>query len=332
MTLHFWPLVVLALAVLAYGAWRWRRLDPRRTPLPDGLPAANTARLREAPRYRALAANALRWSLVTVVSSALLVAGSILLVGRLADANQTRDTMHNRDIMLCLDVSGSMQEADVEMLRAFGRVVSQMRGERVGLTIWNNTSVSLFPLTDDYDFLQRQIDEAAARLEKSDYDFMQGTIAGRGASLIGDGLASCVQRFDRLDEPRSRSVILATDNELSGAPVFRLREAVDLAVKRKVLVHGIAPDESREVAAMRQELARTGGQTYLLPGVGAGPGIVASIEATEARRLDGLGGARVTDLPLPGLLLCTLGALGLALAGPVRRLSSRSPKRPEVAS
>lgn len=329
MTVHFWPLVVLALAVLAYGWWRWRRLDPVRSPLPDGLPATNTARLREAPRFRVLAARALRWSLVSLVSSALVVAGAILLVGRLADASQTHDTQHNRDIMLCLDVSGSMQETDAEMLRSFARIVGQMRGERVGLTLWNNTAVSLFPLTDDYAFLARELERAADRLDKRDFDFIGGTMGGRGASLIGDGLASCVQRFDRLDEPRSRTVLLATDNDLNGTPVFQLEEAVDLAIKRTVVVHGIVPGgpESTEVAVMRQQLARTGGQTYLLDGVGSGGAIVTSVEATEARRLDGLGGARVADLPLPGLLLCTSGLLGLALADPVRRLATRGSRR-----
>ena len=33
-----------------------------------------------------------------------------------------------------------------------------------------------------------------------------------GSSLIGDGLASCVLRFDRLDEERARSIVFATDN------------------------------------------------------------------------------------------------------------------------
>lgn len=314
MTLAQWPLVVAGLAVVAVLARLWHRRDPARRPLAEGLPAANTDRLRESPRYRALAAAALRRSLVALVSTALVAAGSLLLVGRLADTTQTDNTQHNRDIMLCLDVSGSMHEVDSAMLRAFARVVDRMRGERVGLTIWNNTAVMVFPLTDDYAFVADQLERTAAALDKNDFGFIAGTSAGTGASLIGDGLASCVQRFDRLDEPRSRAVVLATDNDLNGTPIHTLAQAVDLAVERRVAVHGIADSETQDVRDLRTELRRAQGEMYLL-GSGDGSAIVAAIEATQARRLDGMGGARVADIPLPGLALGTLGLVGLALGG-----------------
>ncbi len=54
--------------------------------------------------------------------------------------------------------------------------------------------------------------------------FTAGTTANlSGASLIGDGLASCALQFDAEDTERSRSIILATDNYVSGEPIYTLR-------------------------------------------------------------------------------------------------------------
>ncbi|GAB3709430.1 VWA domain-containing protein [Mariniluteicoccus flavus] len=327
MTLAFWPLLIVALVVIAVGAWFWRRRDPAARAVPAGIAAANTDRLRQSKRYQRLAASALRWSLVSLVSTVLMTAGALLLVGRLAAAAESKDVQHNRDIMLCLDVSGSMTNTDAEMLRAFHKIVGQMRGERVGLTIWNNSAVLVFPLTNDYQFVAEQIETAAKAIDANDFSFTDGTTMGRGSSLIGDGLASCVQRFDRLDEPRSRSIILATDNDLNGKPAFTLTESIDMALAKKITVYGIAKYEDDDVEALRTQVRRTQGEMYLVNGPGAGDRIVAAISATEARRLDGAGAARVTDLPLAGLVLCTAGALGLALAGPVRGLVARRDRR-----
>ena len=52
--------------------------------------------------------------------------------------------------------------------------------------------MQVFPLTDDYDFILDHLDRAEGL--RGDHDgFSAGsTSAASGASLIGDGLASCV--------------------------------------------------------------------------------------------------------------------------------------------
>ena len=44
-----------------------------------------------------------------------------------------------------------------------------------------------------------------------------------GTSLIGDGLATCVSSFDKVDLQRARSVVFATDNHLAGRPIIDRR-------------------------------------------------------------------------------------------------------------
>ena len=61
--------------------------------------------------------------------------------------------------MLCLDVSGSMSEVDVEVLSVFEELLDGFEGERIGLTIFNSSPVQIFPLTDDYEFIRGHLRE-----------------------------------------------------------------------------------------------------------------------------------------------------------------------------
>ncbi|NNG20062.1 VWA domain-containing protein [Naumannella sp. ID2617S] len=323
---HGWiPVLVLALLGAGWLCWRRRRAA---TPTRQGIAAANLDRVRSTRRFRELARAARRRALVLLIAAALLVAGGTLAASRLAAASSTDDPQHRRDIMLCLDVSGSMHDVDAAMLRSYADLVRRLRGERIGLTIFDSTAVSVFPLTDDYEFIERQLRQAAERIDASDQDFLTGTREGKGSSLIGDGVMSCLDRFDRGDQSRSRTMILATDNDLSGTPLFPLSQAFDRAVERGVVVHGIADADSPDVAALRVQAQRTGGQIFLLGDESGSAAVVDAINSGDASRTDGLPRARVADLPLPGGILLALGLTGLLVATAERRsLGKRKGKR-----
>ena len=72
----------------------------------------------------------------------------------------TEPEVRNRDIILCLDGSGSMDRYNAEVVRQFREIVSGLRGERVGMTIFSGASITAFPLTDDYEFLTAELDRA----------------------------------------------------------------------------------------------------------------------------------------------------------------------------
>ena len=141
----------------------------------------------------------------------------------LSEQSRDRSTL-NRDVMLCLDVSGSMKELDESILRQFIDIAAGLPGDRIGLTIWNGAAITVFPLTDDTDYVAATLEFAVDQLNRGARSFVMGTEEG-GSSLIGDGLASCVLRFDRLDEERARSIVFATDNALAGDPIVSLHSA-----------------------------------------------------------------------------------------------------------
>jgi len=108
------------------------------------------------------------------------------------------------DIMLCLDVSQSMSTPDLKPDRLSAakeraeEFIAKRTGDRIGLVIFGNGSMTLCPLTLDRSILNGVID----RLEI-------GTLDG-SRTAIGLGLASAVARL-RNSKAKDKVVILLTD-------------------------------------------------------------------------------------------------------------------------
>ncbi|WP_298038194.1 VWA domain-containing protein [uncultured Microbacterium sp.] len=278
-------------------------------------PIARAERVRALPSFQ----SAVRRR--TVALSGVIVLGVIatLIGGVIAARPLSSQTIQpvntSRDIMLCLDVSGSMSDVDVEVLTVFEELLDGFEGERIGLTIFNSSPVQVFPLTDDYDFIRTHLESI-----RSSFDYMDeipehwvGTLNGPGASLIGDGLASCAMRFDHLDDERSRSIILATDNEVAGASIVTLQEAADYASSVGVRVFALNPVQDIDagpgdelVAAARS----TGGESYGLRETTTVADIIADVEEQDATELRGQ--AQVVWADTPNAWIAVLLVLGLA--------------------
>ncbi|MGO1173429.1 MAG: vWA domain-containing protein, partial [Actinomycetaceae bacterium] len=263
-----------------------------------------------------------------------LLAVTVLASGALAARPVDRDVRHeeltNRDIVLCLDVSGSMIEFDAEILAEFQELVSSFDGERIALNIWNSTTRVVFPLTDDYALVNEELEHGAevlgayGGLGSTDWEsidaYMRGTMSttSMSSSLIGDGLANCVQSFDLTDDERSRSVVLATDNEIAGDPVYTLEEAAALAQERDVTVHGLYASTMGAISGgPRDEYESTvlehGGVFYELGDADAVPAIVDQVQAQQEAELDADPTVVVTDRPDRWLPWATLGLAGFLL-------------------
>jgi Mg-chelatase subunit ChlD len=299
---------LLAVAVLVrdlHGSRRSRR------------PVANTETLTRLPAFRAaLRAHRVRTT-VLAGAAALLAAASLLGAARPVDTTVERPESRSRDIVLCLDVSGSMATYDAELVRTFRRLVRDFEGERIGMVIFNGSAATVFPLTDDYDYINEELDTAEQALAggTSQDSFFAGTFNGWGTSLIGDGLATCVTSFDRAETQRARSVVLATDNEVAGRPLVDLADAGELARAKGVRVYGLSPEpdgSSRESLELRDVVEGTGGRYYSMSDREAIAGIVQSVQAQEATVIASAARSLRTDDPaLP------VGAAAVALVAAV---------------
>ena len=246
MELSYWWILPLAAAAVTITAWLYRRRRPQRT-----RPIAHGGRLTDLPEYQeALRRHRTRLALA-VVLGAVFLAATATAAARPIQRTTEQPEIRNRDIVLCLDVSGSMTSTDAAIAAVFEDLAKEFDGERIGMVIFDSSSVQLFPLTDDYQFAAEQLTQAKGALDSGTGSFFDGTWNGEGSSLIGDGLASCIQSFpdtdagdtQRGDNQRSRSVVLATDNFLSGEPIFTLDEASALATRKNVKVYALNPGD-----------------------------------------------------------------------------------------
>ena len=317
-----WVLLIAAAAGLVLLAHRRRRAGAE-----ESLPIAHRDRLTALPGY-ARALRRYRTLLLGLVAGALvLLVATVALTARPAAVTTVQPELRNRDIVLCLDISGSMVEYDKEVLDVFGELAQEFTGERISLVIFNASAVTRFPLTSDYDYIEKQFADLRAEFDSEDSEFYSGTLFGNGSSLVSDGLASCAVRFDSPDTDRSRSVILVTDNVIAGEPIFTLSQAGELATELGVRVYGINPGDT-EAKGYLSELAdefrgvveATGGAYYALDDPDTIPSIVDEITAQQAALLDGEPQAVLEDQPAPWVLLAFAGlAALLVLAWRVRR-------------
>ena len=330
-----WLLAAVVVLVLAAGASAWwlarrRRARAEKARSDDVTWVANSAYLAQVPafaawvrRYRTLQVAGLGGLLVALV-------GVGAVAARPVETDLVVDRMGTRDIVLCLDVSGSMTAYDGEILKVYSELVDNFEGERIALSIFNSTSRTVFPLTDDYTLVQEELAAGVAAFDKdpSTLDFSSerdrkdvlefltytaGTLANESAaSLIGDGLANCALQFDEETTDRSRSIILATDNYVAGEPIYTLEEAAALVTSRDITLHGIyggselyegTPEETQY-----REVVQDGGGLYFLAGdPQAVEGMVEDVVAQQAVELDASPEVVVTDLPTIWFLVATAG-------------------------
>ncbi|MEL6349271.1 MAG: VWA domain-containing protein [Myxococcota bacterium] len=136
------------------------------------------------------------------------------------------------DIMLVLDVSGSMEQTDYEL---GGRPISRLAiareviadfvegrpEDRTGLVIFGEEALTSVPLTLDNQGM-------AAYLRQ-----IQAGMAGKKATAVGDAIAIAAQRLKDLDAP-SRLMILVTDGRSNAGqlgPIDAAQAAAALGIR-----------------------------------------------------------------------------------------------------
>ena len=314
-----WVLPVVAVAALLLMAFWARR---RRARLPaDPLLVAHVARLRALPRFRTLVRRRRAVGALVTVASLVLLAGSAVLVARPQTVEVEQSEGRSRDIMLCLDASSSMDDDNVAVVQAMRRVVAGLSDDRIGLTLWSGAAVTVFPLTDDYAYVRDQLDLAERAFTGLQEDYFAGVqLPDPRSSLIGDGIVSCSQRFDRPDEERSRAVVVSSDNDPFGGPVYTLPEAAEYAADRDVLLYGIGapvladPEQDEPRTEFRQAMRTTGGVFALVGKDGATDQIVDRIDDLERQRVEEPAREVERDDPTSGVVLAGTGLGLLALA------------------
>ena len=148
--------------------------------------------------------------------------------------NEQRTEGEGIDIVLCMDVSGSMGSTDMPPSRmdvakeVAEEFVRSRPVDRIGLVIFSGESFTQCPITNDRNTLITQIQTLESRTLLKD-----GTV-------IGEGLATAVDRLKK-SPSKSKVIILITDGK-EDAPDTRLIDpltALDIAKSEGVKVYTI---------------------------------------------------------------------------------------------
>ena len=334
--MHGWVLwvvgVLLVLAAVAGYLTRKGAQAPR-----NARWVANASYLTQLASFRRRL-SIYKTGLAVVAGVALIagIAGGVLLA-RPVDKQTLNEELATRDIVLCLDVSGSMIGYDTVIIDQFLDLVENFDGERIALAVWNQTARTVFPLTDDYTLVKEELQAARDVLDfdidaynNGSYDpaaldrllaFLAGTEGGDpdSTSLIGDGLVSCTLLFDEADTDRSRSIILAGDNQLIGTPIFELQAAAEVATEKEIGLIGVYAGADTDTSSQEQKEFETavtsqGGLFFPASDPGAVEVIIDRIQAQQAVDLGASPQVVITDRPATALTVLGLAFIVLVLA------------------
>jgi len=226
----FWLLTLLPLVMV----WRGR-------PGPvAAIEYSNVGLAQEVARSSRSRAGGWVW-LLAIVAGILMIAG-LARPQRLH--SRTEVTLNGIDIVLGLDISGSMQALDfaierqrinrIEVVKSVvSKFIEERPNDRIGLIAFAGVPFLISPLTLDHDWLQQNL----GRLSVASVD--DGT-------AIGSAIAACVNRL-RMTPAKSKVVILLTDgvnNTGKISPLAAAEAAKSMGVKIYTIgvgVRGKAP-------------------------------------------------------------------------------------------
>lgn len=225
------PIAILVLIIVAFYHYHIRSQE---RDLKKVAVIAHTHTIKMLPEYKR-AVRRYRIMLVFAAISFLISIFSFTAVAARPVTSVARSNVSkNRDIILCLDTSGSMSSYQEKLLNLFGLVADNLHGERIGITIFDGVSANLIPLSDDYGAVIELTEEL-----KNNFPHYSMAVAGDAVSAIGDGVMGCVNSFDKLESQRSKSVIIATDN-IPGDETVDINQAARYAKRYGVTFYGIS--------------------------------------------------------------------------------------------
>ena len=181
-----------------------------------------------------------------------------------------------RDLMLAVDISGSMQQTDLELRgetatrlmvvkQVLGEFIERRKGDRIGLLLFGTQAYLQAPLTFDRNTVGTLLHEA------------QIGFAGE-QTAIGDAIGLAVKRL-RQRPASSRLLILLTDGANTAGEITPLK-AAELAQQQQIKIHTIGvgatemiqpgffgsrrinPSADLDETTLKQIAEQTGGQYF----------------------------------------------------------------------
>lgn len=154
----------------------------------------------------------------------------------LGETDKKEDFSKGIDIVLAMDISGSMLATDflpnrLEAAKSVAKdFIDGRKEDRIGLVAYEGEAYTACPATRNHDFLKNCVD-----------DLQSGWL--NSGTAIGTGLGTAVARL-RSDSLKSKVIILLTDGESNRGEISPL-EAAELAKNKNIRVYtiGVGSDQ-----------------------------------------------------------------------------------------
>ena len=152
------------------------------------------------------------------------------------------------DIMLCLDVSGSMYSTDLlpNRLEASKEVaknfVRERPGDRIGIVVFGNNGLTMCPLTTDNSALIEQINNITTT-----------DLTGAG-TVIGTGIATSINRL-KDSKSKTKIIIFLSDGVNSGGAISP-ETSIEIARVFKIKIYTIGIGSNNKINVIRQTPSR----------------------------------------------------------------------------
>lgn len=219
---YTWMFIIppIAIAIIIFIAWYRYRIHSHDRDLKRVAVIAHTKTIKMLPAYRRAVA---RYRILMACAAITFLAALFSLTAvaaRPTSRDERRSESEKRDIVLCIDVSGSTKPYMDSLLEYFMNIVSDkdMREQRFAVTIFDGKPANLIPLTDDYEALSELVNSLSQTYGTNVKDdafrpISSYTVLGSSSSAIGDGVMGCINSLDLSEENiRAKSIIIATDN------------------------------------------------------------------------------------------------------------------------
>lgn len=271
--MHPWVLLALPLPVIA---WLLLPAVAAKASLPVPLPIRNLiVRLSEAGERRRIATPEHIW---------LKVLGWAFIILALAGPHLREETLlkpTGRDLIVAIDLSASMEEADMELdgrqvqrhevvRRLIGDFIRARKGDRIGLIAYGHEAFLIAPLSYDVEAVAASIDELTIGLPGHRTD-------------LGRAIGLAVKTFEP-EEEASRVLILLSDGEDNSGELTG-GDAAELAAGRGIRIYTIgfaSTVESDGAEVLRTIAAASQGRFFWAKTSGALGQTSSTINALEA--------------------------------------------------
>lgn len=304
-----WALVLLPAPLLV-----WRLVPPHRERLP-GLRVPFFHRIARAAGEEARAGAIVRRKRIPETIAVWLVwIALVLAIARPERVGEPIEiTKAARDVVLAIDISGSMDETDFEtpdgsriqrlegVKRVVGRFIEARDGDRVALIVFGEKAFVQSPFTEDLETLVALLEETEVGM------------AGPH-TVIGDAIGLAIRTFEA-SEIEQRLLILLSDGADTGSRMSPIN-AASIAADNGVEIHTVAvgdPDGQAEQAvdltALEAIAERAGGRAFFAGDEVALQGVYERIDAMTPRKIETLS-FRPRE-PLAVVPLAVAGVLGL---------------------